>query len=218
MKHKLIILSIPLIFILGSCSSEDIKAAQELAKLQETAKTIFPAIAGDAYQSCLRSADLAILNTPDAENGQIDKDRQAAKTSCQKNALAASKALNDANKVIIDYLGALGKLAANDLTDFDSEIDSIGTSLQDLPGLNTSQKKEAIDAGSAITKFLFRALTDGYRREELEQAVTTVNNPLKTLITALDGSVKKHYLNGLLENEQVAVDNYYKYYLGRVLT
>lgn len=218
MKQKLVILSIPLAFILGSCSSADIKAAQELAKLQETAKTIFPAIANDVYQSCLRSADLTLLNTPTPTSGQIDKDRQEAKTSCQDNELAASQALNTANQVIIDYLGALGKLTTDGLTNFDSEINSIETSLGNLPGLNTGEKQEAIGAGSAIAKFLFQALTDGYRREQLEQAVTTVNTPLQTLVTALDKSVGRHYINGFLETEQVAVDNYYGYYLGRVLT
>lgn len=218
MKQKLVILSIPLTFILGSCSSADIKAAQELAQLQETAKIIFPKIADDAYESCLRSADLTLLNTPTPTSGQIDKDRQEAKKSCQDNELAASEALNTANQVIIDYLGALGKLTADDLTNFDSEINSIETSLGNLPKLNTGEKKEAIGAGSAIAKFLFQALTDGYRREQLEQAVTTVNTPLQTLVTALDKSVGRHYINGFLETEQVAVDNYYGYYLGRVLT
>lgn len=219
MKQKLVILSIPLTFILGSCSSADIKAAQELAKLYNSAKDTFPAIANDVYQSCLRSADLTLLNTPTPTSGQIDKDRQEAKTSCQDNELAASQALNDTNQVILDYLEALGKLVADDdLTNFDPQLNSIGTSLQSLPGLNTNEKKEAIDAGSAIAKFLFRAFTDGYRREQLEQAVTTVNTPLQTLVAALDKSVKQHYVNGFLETEQVAVDNYYGYYLGRVLT
>ena len=61
MKHKLLIFSIPLAFILGSCSSADIKAAQNLARLQDRAKVIFPRIANDAYESCLRSADLTLL-------------------------------------------------------------------------------------------------------------------------------------------------------------
>lgn len=218
MKQKLVILSIPLTFVLGSCSSADIKAAQELAKLQETAKTIFPQIANDAYQSCLRSADLNLLNTPTKEDGRIDKDRQAAKKKCQDNELAASQALNVANQVILDYLGALGKLADNNLTNYDPQLDNIRTSLQSLPELNTNEKIEAINAGSAIAKFLLRASTDGYRREKLKLAVTTVNTPLRRLVTALDKSVKQRYIKGLLEDEQVAVDNYYKNYLEDVLT
>lgn len=218
MSQKLLIISIPLTFILGSCSSANIKAAQNLAKLQDTAKIIFPQIANDAYQSCLRSADLTLLNTPTVTSGQIDKNRQEAKKNCEDNVLAASQAINNVNKVILEYLSALGKLAANNLTNFDSELDSIGTSLHNLPGINTDERKEAINAGSAITKFLFRAFTDGYRREQLKLAVTTANNPLQILVTALDKSIRPHYINGLLENEQVAIDNYYKNYLEDVLT
>lgn len=219
-KQSVVILSIPLTLFLGSCgsTSADIKAAQELAKLQGNAETLFPKIAYDVYQSCRRTADITLLNTPTPTSGEIDKDRQAAKEVCEGNPAAATKALKDANQVILDYLEALGKLVDNDLTNFDPELDSIGTSLQSLPGLNEGEKKEVVGAGTAIAKFLFRAATDGYRRKQLKEAVTTANAPLQTLVTALNKAVSKHYINGVLETEQLAVDNYYSYYLGRVLT
>lgn len=219
-KRSPVILLIPLTLLLGSCgsTSTDIKAALKLAKLHDDAKTIFPEIANDVYQSCLRTADLTLLNTPTSTSGEIDRDRQATKRICKGNPAAATKALKDANQIILDYLEALGELAANDLTNFDPQLDSIGTSLQGLPGLNEGEKKEAVGAGTAIAKFLFRAATDGYRREQLKQAVTTANAPLQTLVTALAKAVSQHYINGLLKTEQLAVNNYYSFYLGRVLT
>lgn len=218
-KKSSLLFLIPVTLILSSCgaTSSDIKAAQKLAQLQDQAKTIFPSIANDVEASCTRTAELALLSPPTPSQPQIDKDRQEARKVCQGNPAAATKALNDANRIILDYLEALGKLAADDLTNFDKQLDGISSSLQNLPGLGTEEKKEAVDAGTAIAKFLFKAATDAYRREQLRLAVTTVDAPLQTLVTALNKAVIQHYINGVLNNEQIAVDNYYRSYLERVL-
>jgi hypothetical protein len=218
-KKSSLLLLIPITLLLGSCgTSADIKAAQELAKLRGQAITIFPNLANDVYQSCRRTAELTLLNTPTVNSGEIDKDRKAARKICQENPAAASQALNDTNKVILDYLDALGQLATDDLTNYDKELDAIGASVQNLPGLNTEEKKEAVDAGTAIAKFLFRIATEAYRREQLKSVVVETDSNLQTLIAALNKAVKQGYINGVLNNEQTAVDNYYRYYLGRVLT
>ena len=126
--------------------------------------------------------------------------------------------MNSANQIILNYLESLGTLAANDISKFDKELNGINASLQSLPGLGISEKKEAFDAGTAITNFLFKAATDAYRREQLRIAVTTVDKPLKTLVNLLDKAVNKNYIKGILENESLAVDFYYRNYLGRLLT
>jgi hypothetical protein len=220
-KHKsYLIFLIPATLILSSCgaTSPDIRSAQQLAQIQDRAKKIFPRIAGDVYSSCLRSAELTLLSPPTKIQPQIDKDRQAARKVCQGNPAAATKALNDANQTILGYLETLGKLATDDFSNFDKELDGISSSLQNLPGLETNEKKEAVDAGTAIAKFLFKSATEAYRRDRLKLAVTTVDAPLKILVTALDKAVRQHYINGVLDNEQIAIDAYYKYYLGRILT
>jgi hypothetical protein len=218
-KKSSLLFLIPVTLILSSCgaTSSDIKAAQKLAQLQDQAKTIFPSIANDVEASCTRTAELTLLSPPTPSQPQIDENRRAARKVCQGNPAAATKALNDANRIILDYLEALGKLAADDLTNFDKQLDGISSSLQNLPKLGTEEKKEAVDAGTAIAKFLFKAATDAYRREQLRLAVTTVDAPLQTLVTALNKAVIQHYINGVLNNEQIAVDNYYRYYLERVL-
>lgn len=219
--HKFFLTSlVPVTLILSSCgaTSPDIRAAQQFAQIQDRAKKVFPMIASDVYSSCLRSAELTLLSPPTNIQARIDKDRQAARKVCQGNPAAATKALKNANQTILSYLETLGKLATNDLSNFDKELNGISASLQDLPGLGTNEKKEAIDAGTAIAKFLFKAATDGYRRDRLKLAVTTVDTPLKILVTGLDKAVAQHYINGVLENEQIAIDAYYKYYLGRILT
>lgn len=218
-KSSLLFL-IPVTLILNSCGaiSPDLKAAQQLAQLQDQAKTVFPSIANDVYSSCLRTAELTLLSPPTRIQPQIDKNRQEARKVCQGNPQAASNALNDANRTILDYLEALGKLAADDLINFDKELDGLSSSLQNLPRLEAAEKKEAVDGGTAIAKFLFKAATDAYRREQLRLAVTTVDAFLQTLVTALNKAVSQHYINGVLENEQIAVDSYYRNYLERVLT
>lgn len=217
-KSSLIFL-IPATLILSSCSatSPDLIAAQQLAQIQERAKKIFPRIAGDVYSSCLRTAELTLLSPPTEIQPQIDKDREAARIGCQGNPAAASKAINNANQTILRYLETLGKLATNDLSNFDKELGGISSSLQNLPGLETKEKKEAVDAGTAIAKFLFKAATDTNRRDRLKLAVTTVDAPLTILVTALDKAVSQHYINGLLDREQTAIDSYYKYYLVKIL-
>jgi hypothetical protein len=219
-NKSFVFFAIPITLILSSCggTAPDIKAAQQLAKIQEQGKIIFPSIADDVYKSCNRTAELTLLSPPTAVKPRIDEDRQNARKVCQGSPAEASDALNVANQVILDYLDALGKLASEDLTNFDKELNAIGSSLQKLPGLGTTEKKEAVDAGTAIAKFLFKAATNAYRREQLREAVIAVDAPLQVLVNALEKAVSQHYLKGVLENEQVAIDSYYKFYLGQVLT
>jgi hypothetical protein len=211
--------SIPFILILSGCggTSADIKAAEQLAKLNTEAKVIFPTIAGDVSASCRRTAELTLLIPPTA-NTSVDVNRQKNKGICKKDPDAATKALNSANRIILAYLESLGGLASNDLSKFDKELSGVSSSLQELPKLDSVESKQAFDAGTAIASFLFKAATDSYRRQQLKIAVTTVDAPLKILVKALDTSVREYYIKAILEGEQNAVDIYYRDYLGRLLT
>ncbi|WP_375500260.1 hypothetical protein [uncultured Nostoc sp.] len=207
-------------FFLVSCGTTgaDIKAAQELAKLRGQAITIFPEMANDVYQSCRRTAELSLLNIPTENFGEIDKDRKGAREICKGNPAAASQSLNDVNALILDYLDALGKLASDNIINYDKNLDEINNSLRSLPGLTQEEQKNAVDAGTEIAKFLFRIATEAYRRDQLKSVIIGTNDYLQTLSTALEKAVTKGYINGVLENEQAALDNYYRYYLGRILS
>ncbi|MBO3459858.1 hypothetical protein G7B40_010735 [Aetokthonos hydrillicola Thurmond2011] len=202
---------IPLTLVLGSCgNSKDLKSARDLAKLGDTASTAFQKIANDQYDSCLRTARYTILQT--STTGGIDSQRKEQEQSCENYPKKAKDSLDKANGVVIGYIKALGSLAADDLTNYDPQLDSIASSLKQLK-FNTNQ----VEAGSGIAKVLFRVATNKYRQKQLKIVVVSTDKDFQTYIQGLSKAITDNYINGALETEKLAVDNYYREYLGDVL-
>lgn len=202
---------IPLMLLLGGCGSRmDLQAASNLAKLGNQANTAFEKIASDLYYSCLRQARYIPLKS--SNQAGINKQREDAEKQCENEPKQASIALNDANLAVVEYLEALGNLAANDLTNYNSELDSLGDSLKQLQ-LNADE----IDAGTAISKFLFRIATERYRRNQLKNTVVNTDSYLTTYIGGLSGAINSGYTNGTLSTEKLSVDNYYRTYIGNII-
>ena len=203
---------IPLTLALSSCgNSMDLTTAKNLAKTGNDANKVFQNIANDVYESCLRQARYTPLQRS-TQRG-IDQDRRTVEESCEKEPKNVKKSLDIANGIIINYLQALGKLAADDLTTYDSQLDSLGTSFKEL-----KLPPKEVDAGSGIAKFLFKIATEKYRRKQLKSVVTSTDSNLKTYIEGFSTAIDRNYTHGALESEKGAVDNYYKEYLGDILT
>ncbi len=202
---------IPLTFVLGSCGdSKDLQSAINLAKSGDTANAAFQKIADDEYDSCLRIAQYTILQSSKTQG--IDSKRREQEQSCKKYPLMAKNNLIDANGVVTDYIKALGSLAADDLTNYNTQLDSISSSLK-LLKFSANQ----VDAGSQITKTLSRIATNKYRRRQLKMVIVSTDDYLQTYIKGLSKAITNDYINGALAAEKVALDDYYREYIGDVL-
>jgi len=237
-KSPFIVL-IPLTLALTSCGSRpgaDIRAAQDLAQLQVEARELFPKIANDVYRSCLRSANYAVLALPSEDppptsgnQSSISRgvltNRRTAQNKCNAEESdlkgippqKAAQALNDSHRVILRYLSALGKLVADETTVFDTQLDTVGSSIANLPGLEAQESKQAVTAGTAITKFLFQIASEAYRREQLKKVVLEADPSLQVLTQALTKAVQQGYIEGSLVTEETALDLYYNNVLPIVL-
>jgi hypothetical protein len=218
-KNILLILISPAILILCGCGNlAEIKAVQKFAEIQAKSANVFQKIANDSYQTCIRSANYITLNTPPKS---VDEDRTGRERECNDpvtGSIAVKNSFQKTHKVINDYLVALGQLSNDRVTNFSPEVQAVGSAIQTLPGLGDGEKKEAIQAGTSLADFLLRIFTNGYRRNKLKEVIITTDPYLTKLVIALNISVKKHYLNGLLSTERESLDGYYSKSLGFVLT
>jgi hypothetical protein len=228
-RHKLALkVLVPLVLLLGGCGrSEDIEAAKSLSKVGREADIVFEKIADDLYQSCLRAANYTPLKSSTTEG--INQDRVTAEKECddnpqlEQNSLDsvnhkptpkdASQALTNGNGVIIKYLIALGQLASDDLINYDPQLNSIEDSLKQIPGIQT----DVVGAGTAIAQFLFRVFSEQERRSTLKDAVLANDQNLTSYIDGFSNAINKGYSKGALESEKVAVDEYYRSYLGSII-
>lgn len=227
LKRYCLAMMLPMAFVVSGCGTPfEVKAARSFAKFQAQSADLFPKIANDAYQTCIRSLDYVTLNRPSVDNSEgpetIDEDRKKREAVCDSSEPGGSIAVRDAfertHDIIHDYIVALGQLAADDLTDFDSEVTAIGTSIQQLPGLSEGENKNFVSAGTSLANFLFGAFTNSYRRDELEEAIVTVDPHLMVLVVALDTSVEQHYVNDLLVTERRVLDSYYNQIINSIVT
>ncbi|AVH69968.1 hypothetical protein [Nostoc sp. 'Lobaria pulmonaria (5183) cyanobiont'] len=219
---------VPLVLVLGGCGrSADIEAAKSLSRVGQEADVVFEKIADDFYQSCLRAADYTPLKSSNTEG--INQDRITAEKECYENPQVeqnsldsvnhkptpkdASQALTNGNQVIINYLIALGRLASDDLINYDPQLNSIEDSLKQIPEIKT----DVVGAGTAIAQFLFRVFSEQERRSTLKDAVLANDQNLTSYIDGFSNAINKGYSKGALESEKLAVDNYYKSYLGRII-
>ena len=129
----------------------------------------------------------------------------------------AAQALNDSHRVILRYLSALGKLVADETTVFDTQLDKVGSSIANLPGLKAQESKQAVTAGTAIAKFLFQIASEAYRREQLKKVVIEADPSLQVLTQALTKAVQQGYIEGSLVTEEIRLDLYYNNVLPIVL-
>jgi hypothetical protein len=100
-----------------------------------------------------------------------------------------AKRLSEAQNALAAYAKALGGLTADDLTNYDKQIDALNKAVTDGKFATTAQT-----AGYAkLTKFAAQFATDAYRREKLKHLIVTYNPAVQKATTQL-GDVVKVYV------------------------
>jgi hypothetical protein len=116
-------------------------------------------------------------------------------------------ALLGLHRGVQEYMTAIGALAADELVSYDSALDSFSKNLKSakLPHLDD----KSVNAFSALIKLIAKAASDAYRQKQLNLIISDSNIDFQTLISSMSDIVGLDYVSSL-ENEEAAVDKYYK--------
>lgn len=190
-------------------SSQGIKLAQEFGQTADDFKEKTDKLANDIYTSCLRR--VRYIDLVAAPDRSADDVRLKALQSCELfNKPTAAKAVV-ANTVVIDYIKAVGHLAGDKNVSFQSEFESVRTSLLNLGQTNLPfvLPEQAVNQGIRIANAVFEWAAKNYRGVELSKAVICTKEPLKAYTSGLAQAYDQGYINGILNNEEETVRRYY---------
>jgi hypothetical protein len=206
--------------VLSACgSNSSIEAAQKFGDLASQFGDNTNRLADDIYGSCIRRIQYIQMDTATSNEARNEALRQ-----CEDLNKPASQQAKDANKVVVDYITTIGKLASDDVVSFDAQFERLENSLRNFSipverasatgteTVNFTLPSEAIDTGISIANFIFGWASNRFREGTLREAVTCTDRPLQTYITGLDYAFREGYIDGLLAQELSRVNSYYDYY------
>ncbi len=109
------------------------------------------------------------------------------------------------HEIIEEYMEALGQLAADEIVDTSKEIAQLTTTLESQVGTNSAETK----AFGKIAGILTKAISDGWRKRQLQKLIGQSNDPLQTILKSLK-QIEANGFAGDDQNEQLAIHTYYR--------
>jgi len=188
------VMLVPLALLFSGCDRTDLVAVKNFAAVSQAATDQFPDMAADIYGSCVRSAEF--------EADQVAQPAVAARCDRFKQ---LTPSLISANKVLAEYLFALGRLAADQRVTYGPALNGLASEIQ---ATNTFKPAE-VNAISGILGFLSNAEAGRFRQQQVEAAIQATNSDLKVLIPALKAIIGQDYGRLLLIEEQT-MNAYYR--------
>jgi hypothetical protein len=131
----------------------------------------------------------------------------AALDQISQRRAAQKPLLEGAQHVLVEYLSALGDLAADELPNVDPQIDGIGKALEKAKFIGDGDGqigKETATAASAIAKVLIRVVADHWRQAQLAQVIREADPHVQAVTQGLKGIVAKDF-DLSLSQERLAV-------------
>jgi hypothetical protein len=130
-------------------------------------------------------------------------DRQTTEREAQRERLLLRQ------KLIQEYMDALGQLAADDLVSYDlvsddNQLDALGNAVKNA---KFDDQSEAA-AFSAVSKLLVGAVTDRWRRGKVVSLIEQTEAPFQVVMEAMITIVGTDFGSDVA-NERVALDKYY---------
>jgi len=163
------------------------------------------------------TADYRQIVTDYVGSPNRQKRYQPERSAAQLKALADARAvqkpsLEGAQKVLVEYMAALGDLAADELPIVDNEIDALGNALEQAKFIGDADaaiKKETATAASTIVKVLSRAVLDHWRQSQVRQIIRETDQSLQTVVAGLREIVLKDF-TASLDTEAEAIRKYFE--------
>lgn len=205
---------------LGCGSSLSLQEAQKFGAMASRFEENTNKLADDIYNSCVRRTRYYQLDTSDGNDA-----RNRALTDCEELNKPASDKARDANKIVVDYIKAIGGLASDEVIAFDDELDKLTESLNNfsIPIPRDSQRaagedttrplsSDEFNSGLSIARFIFRWATNDFREGTLREAITCTEQPFQIYTSGLEATFRQGYIEGILEQELFRVNSYYDAY------
>ena len=190
-------------------TSQGVKLAKAFGQTADSFQEKTDRLANDIYTSCVRNARyISLVPVPQREP---DEARMLALQLCEEEYKPTSQRAAMANKVVTDYIRAVGHLAGDKNVQFVSEFETIKKSLVGLlnTGLPFQVRSEAVQQGVLIANAVFEWMANKYRNVELSKAVICTNEPLMIYLKGLSYAYDTGYINGILADEERSVRKYY---------
>lgn len=146
----------------------------------------------DAYVASPKAMKIYMDDTNAAKLDKISAEREKQK--------AGLLALHTG---ISSYMSALADLAADDLVQYDSQVDSLTSALgkANIKGVDA----KAISAFGALAKVVAKAATDHYRQRHLKEMIQSSNESFQRAVKTMESIVDKAYVTAFADNELKAI-------------
>lgn len=196
---RITILSLLLLTCLLPTGCADLQAVREFAKTS-AATADYRQIITDYIESPIRQKRYQ----PENHAAQLD--------SIAKKRAGQKKLLEGSQTILVEYMSALGDLAADELPNVDSEIEGLGKALEKAgiagDGDDVVSKKTATAAGN-IARVLTRAALDHWRQDRVKTIIRDSDDNVQTVVAGLREIVLKDF-NASLDIEAEAVKMYFE--------
>ena len=187
---------------LSSCSSDPrVKTAQEFGSMSGKLRENTNRLADDIYDSCLRRVQFYRTDT-----SALRDVRDQAWKDCERLNKPAAARTKEANGIAIDYVEAIGRLSTDEVVSFESQLETVGSSLKELAipvaaGSTVELPSAAVDTGVQIASFIANWAANRYRIGKLADAITCTDEPFQVYTKALDNALRAGYIDGVLRQE-----------------
>lgn len=113
--------------------------------------------------------------------------------------------LEGAQKVLVQYMSALGDLAADKLPNVDAEVDGLGKALEKAKFIGEGDRalsKETGAAAGTLAKILTRAVLDHWRQRKVAQIIQEADPSVQTALAGLKGILSEEFEASLKVEEE----------------
>jgi t-SNARE complex subunit (syntaxin) len=181
-------------FLLGASGCTNLQAVRDFAKISAATADYRQIVADYAM-----SPERLKRYQPDGFARELETEAEARAKQKQK--------LEAAQTILVEYMTALGDLAADDLPNVDTQVDALGKALEEAKFVGKADEtigKETGTAASTIAKILTRAVLDRWRQEQTSRIVREANDSVQIVTAGLREIVLKDFSASLdIETEAV---------------
>ena len=214
--------------MLISSGCVELTAIRNFAESSKVVSQKFPSLSADFYRSCVQTYkyyyyDRVTYNPQkmqavDEISGKKDINAEVSAVFTDGNGNTPEKdevacrewksvvpLATNLNKTLVDYMKALGDLAADDIAAYDKDYDALQASIVATKVFKPTE----VAAGTKLAKFLTDVLAKGYRRKKLKTAIEQQNANVAILTDALALYISDNYASQLM-SERNDLDKYYE--------
>lgn len=175
------ILGVLLLLATGLCGCANLSAVKDYATISQQASQQFPVVAPIPYQSCVAMQQYVQLKNVTVFATNFTFDQTVIDNNCNKYKERQAD-LEKVNKVLVNYLATLAKLATDETTAFDSSVSGLAKNATSLTTLTTTQQT----AVQGLAGVFMKAAEGLWRQHEVKQAIVAANDHMHAVCQVME--------------------------------